>query len=147
MRLLPPVQDKPPNDQPLRVQFAVINAGTGSGWVTGSAVHLQYLFEFEKPHLPELLENGVIARRHYGVGASDNSVIVQSDRQGWLNHEEATADHLGESHRPVKTLYFSGWLTYGEASGHVRTTYFRRIWSYHEECFIPSADPDDEKTY
>ena len=68
VRLLPPVDGEPLDDQPLRAEFAVTNAGTGDAWVTGSAVHLEYLFE--QTHLPEAPENGVINQLHFGGNCS-----------------------------------------------------------------------------
>jgi hypothetical protein len=81
------------------------------------------------------------------VGASNNSIIVESDRHGWLNHQNAVADRVGKTPGAIKTLYLSGWIAYEEASRNARTTFFRRIWSHTTERFIPNADPDDEKTY
>ena len=160
LRVLPQIEGPPLDDQPLRVQFAVVNAGTGRCVVAGSAVYLQYLFEADKPYLPELARNDAIDPRPYEVGATDNSVIVETDRHGWLNHDAVSfavhASAVFERENPGlflgatpqgKTLYLSGWVVYRETSGNSRTTYFRRRYQHTRERFATSDDPDDEKTY
>ena len=161
-RLLPSDSKAPPDQQPLKVEFAIINAGTGKcKKVTGSAVYLKYLYPIDKPHLPTLERNDVIPLRPFEVGATDNSISVTGDSLSGLDHTAA----LGEARfiegytrqsapgadlglrSPRKTLYLHGWVTYDEESGHTRTTYFRREYSHGTERFGPSADPDDEKTY
>jgi hypothetical protein len=155
LRVLPPIEGVPQEEQSLRAQFAVVNAGTGRCDIIGSAVYLQYLFEANRPYLPELARNDVIALRAYNVGTTDNSVIVETNRRGWLDYNTASfiahgrrGPELHDDTSPTgRTLYLSGWIVYKEANGNSRTTYFRRIYRHASERFVPSQDPDDEATY
>ncbi len=151
----------PPDQQALRVEFAIVNAGSGvCKMVTGSAVSLEYLYPIDRPHLPSLVSNNVIPQRRFAVGATDNSIVVTSDGLGGLHyiHAKGEAEFIagfGRSspgvdigdHFPKKLLYLQGWVAYEEDSGNTRTTYFRRIYDHAAERFAISTDPDDEKTY
>jgi hypothetical protein len=144
IRILEFDQSRPPDDQPLQVKFAVINAGTSAGRVTGSAVHLEYLPPTNRPYLPTLPKNDVIYLRCYNVGSSDNAIPVSSDPWGGLNHVNAT--------KTGKILYFSGWVVYEDERGYARTTYFCRQFnrfagSNVDGRFVPIDDPECEKTY
>jgi hypothetical protein len=143
--------------EPLKVQFAVVNAGTGRCDVTGSAVYLGYLHETSRLYLPDLPRTDVISCRPYEVGATDNSIIVEADQDGWIDHDVIRAEveftngygnPAAEPEREQKIiLHLGGWVAYREASGNTRTTYFHRIYDHATERFAASGDPDDEKTY
>jgi hypothetical protein len=144
IRLLESDQSRPPDDQPLQAKFAVINAGTSAGRVTGSAVYLEYLPQTDMPRLPDLERNDVIYLRRYDVGSSDNAIPISSDRWGGGNHVNAT--------KTGKILYFSGWVAYKDERGYARTTYFCRQFSRFPNSnvdgrFVPVDDPECEKTY
>jgi len=137
-------QSRRPDDQPLRAEFAVINAGTSAGCVTGSAVHLEYLPQTDRPYLHLLQRNDVIRPGRFEVGASNNHIPVCSDQWGGLNHVGAAASG--------KILYFCGWVVYKDERGYARTTYFCRQFSRFpgsniDGRFIPVDDPECEKTY
>jgi hypothetical protein len=144
LRILEIDPSRLPDDQPLRVQFGVINAGTSAGTVTGSAVYLDVLPRIDRPYLPELPPNKtpIIPLRRFDVGATDNRVEVTSDRYGYGNFVN----------NPDKTPYLSGWIVYEDGRGHARTTFFCRQFNRFPESnidgrFVPVDDPDCEKTY
>lgn len=137
-RVLEADQSKSPDDQPLRVEFGVINAGTSAATVTGSAVYLDILYPIDRPYLPR---NDRIWPRRYVVGATD-TITVETDRYGYGNF-------IGNRN---KIPYLSGWIVYEDSRGHARTTYFCRQFNRFPESnidgrFVPVDDPDCEKTY
>ena len=125
-----------PDQQPLRVQFGVINAGTGAAVVTGSAVEFGYEYPDLRPYLPRLPRNDVIGLRRYDVGASDTIETV-SDPDGGLDH---VSEDIG------KVLYLAGWVGYDDGRGHARTTFFCRQYMRDRNSFAPVDDPDCEAT-
>jgi hypothetical protein len=140
-RVLDADQSKSPDDQPLRVEFSVINAGTSAGTAMGSAVYLDVRYPIDRPYLPRLPRNDRISPRPYGVGATD-TITVETDRYGYGNF-------VGN---PAKIPYLSGWIVYEDRRGHARTTYFCRQFnrfpgSNIDGRFVPVDDPDCEKTY
>lgn len=158
--LAPLRQDLAPEKQPLRVEFAIVNAGTGVGTVTGSAVYLQCINFSDRLHLPKLSRNDIIAQRIYEVGATDNGASVESDIGEREDFAKATVEAVAFNFEtkqnpagyygrafPGKTLCFHGWVAYADESANVRTTYFRRVFSFSLDRFIKTGDPDDENTY
>lgn len=142
IRILEMDQRRLPDDQPLRVQFGVINAGTSAGTVTGSAVYLHVLYRIDRPHLLELVPNNIIRPRRFDVGAADNRIEVASDRDGYGNFVN----------NPGKTPYLSGYIVYEDGRGHARTTFFCRQFERFPESnidgrFVPVDDPDCERIY
>jgi hypothetical protein len=142
IRVLESDHSKQPDDQPLRVQFGVINAGTSVGTVTGSAVYLHVVPRIDRPYLPELTPNNIIPLRRFDVGATDNRIEVASDRHGYGNFVN----------NPGKTPYLSGYIVYKDGRGHSRTTFFCRQFERFPESnidgrFVPVDDPDCERTY
>jgi hypothetical protein len=134
-------QSKLPDDQPLRVEFSVINAGTSACTATGSAVYLDVLYPIDRPYLPRLRQNDRISPRRYAVGATD-TITVETDRHGYGNF-------IGNRE---KILYLSGWIVYEDSRGHPRTTFFCRQFNRFPESnidgrFVPVDDPDCERTY
>jgi hypothetical protein len=141
IRILESDQSKRPDDQPLRVQFGVINAGTSAGTVMGSAAYLHVLPRIDRPYLPELTRNNIIPLRRFDVGATD-TIEVASDRYGYGNFVN----------NPDKTPYLSGYIVYEDGRGHARTTFFCRRFERFPESnidgrFVPVDDPDCERTY
>jgi hypothetical protein len=55
----------------ITVEFGVINAGTATGNVTGSAVYLDYRWDEDRPYLPTLVKNDLIYPRPFLVGTTD----------------------------------------------------------------------------
>jgi hypothetical protein len=142
IRILESDHSKRPDDQPLRVQFGVINAGTSAGTVTGSAVYLHVLYRIDRPYLLELVPNNIIPPRRFDVGAADNRVEVAFDRDGYGTFVN----------NPDKTPYLSGYIVYEDGRGHARTTFFCRQFERFPESnidgrFVPVDDPDCERTY
>jgi hypothetical protein len=140
-RVLEADQSKSPDDQPLRVEFGVINAGTSAGTATGSAVYLDVLYPIDRPYLPRLPRNDLILPRPYEVGTTD-TITVETDRYGY-------GMFIGNRD---KIPYLSGWIVYEDRRGHARTTYFCRQFdrfpgSNIDGRFVPVDDPDCEKTY
>jgi hypothetical protein len=93
IRILEFDQSRRPDDQPLRAEFAVINAGTGVGSVTGSAVYLEYLPQTDRPHPLRLARNDVIRPGRFEVGASNNHIPVCSNRWSGNDHVRAATDN------------------------------------------------------
>jgi hypothetical protein len=142
---LAPNETKALHGQPLRAEFAIVNAGTGSCEVEGSAVYLMHLRPTDNLHLPALQPNGIIPPRRFDVGATDNSIIVETDRGGW-DRQFPLEMVIPNGKRP-EFLTLCGWVAYSEASGSVRTTYFRRQHDDATDSFVASTRPDDEQTY
>ena len=148
VRLLPEESSPPTLQAPPVAEFAIVNAGTSGCTITGSAVDLGYYRPLYKPHLPALPRNDIIRPQPFGIGATDNSITVQSDRVSADHHGQAIFREAFPSDPPYShTLYLSGWITYAEAGENVRTTYFRRRYNHQAERFVLTGDPDDEKTY
>lgn len=142
--------------QPPSAELVVVNAGTRDSAITESAVYLSYHRQNEKPRFLDLLRNDVVPPQPLGVGAATSAIMVKSEPADGERHAEALADagfnkyavKQGIEERvPIHTLYLSGWIKYAEPGTAGRTTYFRRIYDHRLERFVPSDDPDDEKTY
>lgn len=127
----------PPDQQPARAKFSIVNAGTAAGAVTGSAVYLDCIYPIDRPRLPELVRNDFIPPRRFDVGATDTFEIATDDMGG--------ANLLGNKD---KVLYLSGWIVYEDGRGHARTTYFRREYLRDETLrFDLVVAPDENCTY
>ncbi len=137
IRILDSDQSVSPDAQPVTVEFGIINAGTSAAHVTGSAVYLQYLWDEDRPYLPDLATNDLIVPQRYDVGAT-NTCKVSTDRWGGLNR-------VNEEN--PKTLYLSGWVVYGDGSGRARTTFFCRQCEPDQTSFTLVSDPDCNWTY
>jgi hypothetical protein len=138
VRLLEPDSARTPDEQPLRAEFRVINAGTSACRVTGSAVYLDVLPEIDRPYLPDLPPNGLVPQRWYDVGTTDRADVGSTDFRG--------ADlFFGTDDRPA---YLSGWIVYQDNAGRARTTFFcRQCTDRFQRRFVPVDDPECEKTY
>ena len=135
LRILPFESLIPPEKQLLRVEFIIINAGTGGATVTQSAVYLEY--RPDPPYIPDLVKNGIIGQRHYPVG-DVNRMWVSADSSSRELH----------TNRPEGWfLYLSGWLDYEDGTGNTRSTFFCRKFDRALERFTPVDDPECNCTY
>lgn len=131
----------PPDEQPTRVEFVVINAGAGEAAVIGSRVTLDWLYQEDIPIPTDLWGSDLIPKRRYLPGATDKAT-VESDQWGGLN------EFFGDGR---KKLYLLGWVVYfdgrGEEFGTRRTTYFGRQFDAELRLFQPIRHlPDWELT-
>jgi hypothetical protein len=122
IRLLPFSPSKPPDQQPIAVEFVVVNSGTSEAVVLGSKVALLWLCPEDVPLPNDLIGSDVVPKRSFKVGATDKATIW-SDELGGLNMVNQT---------PRKSLYLLGWVVYvdgrGEEFGDTHTTYFGRVF-------------------
>lgn len=130
------------SSEPLSIQFGIINAGTGTANVVGSAVYFDYFptsFAL-RPYLPELARNDLLPPHRMGVGAS-HTVIAR--------HAGLRSDtHLEHARVTGFELFVMGWIAYQDGRSHTRTTFFCR--QYRRDLggrFVVTDDPDAEKTY
>jgi hypothetical protein len=138
IRLLDPDSSRPLHQQPLRVEFKVINAGTSAGVVTGSAVYLDVLRDPDLPYLPDLPRNGIIPARRYDVGASDGAVVPNTDARG--------ADLFFGTTQTI--AYLSGFVVYEDGQGRARTTFFcRQCTDRFKRQFVHVDDCESNETY
>jgi len=133
--------DVPPDQQATRVEFVVVNSGTGEAVVLGSKVTLEWLYSEDIPVPTDLEGEDLIPKHRYLQGATDKT-IVESDQDGGLN------EFCGDG---SKKLYLLGWVAYadgrGAEFGSTRTTYFLREYNTALKLFMdPSGtigiDPD-----
>jgi hypothetical protein len=152
IRLLPSNRGAPINERPLVAQFAIVNAGTSDCRIMGSAVYLAYSRPIDKPLLPNLHRNGVVIPQRFAVGATNNCIEVTAIIS---DDEEFEAGFVGDAYNTGgndaavsgHVLYINAWIAYCELSRSKRTTYFRRMYNPRVNRFVPTGDPEDEKTY
>lgn len=135
IRVLPFDHSPPPDQQPIKVEFSIVNQGTGDCEIIGSAVYLDYLYPIdwrEFHYLPRLQPNNAIRPQRLLVGAT-NSYTVQTNELGGAIHLDPA---LG------KILYLSGWIVYREKNKATRTTYFSRKYEREGDIFTNVDDPD-----
>ena len=108
----------PPDEQPTRVEFVVINSGVGEAIVIGSRVSLEWMYVEDIPIPTDLEGEDLVPKRRFLPGATDKT-RVESQEDGGLN------EYHGDGR---KKLYLFGWIVYvdgrGEEFGTTKTTYF-----------------------
>ena len=138
INLLGFADDKPPDEQPLRASFVVINAGTGTGTILSSALYLEYAESIDAPWRQRAQLNDIIKRQRYPVGSAITARITGDEWSG--------LHHVNRELTP-KNLYFFGWILYADERHNQRTGYFCRMYDPKAERFMAIDDPEANQTY
>jgi hypothetical protein len=146
VRLLEPLNNPNSVDQYIRVEFVLINSGSGAGTLKGQSVNLSFSPHKEKVWASRAGSSDVLKYRRYPVGSADTVIVHSDSASGAIYYSDAgLINRLNWA--PTHGLYFYCWLVYEDDLGGRRNAYFARMYDEDTDRFTLVADPDANQTY
>jgi hypothetical protein len=122
-------------EQFLAIDFSIVNSGTSTAKVTGSAAYIGAFAANDWLNPNDYGRNDVIQKQKFLPGATNRYKVVSDDTE--LVFEYATG---------VLEIRLFGYVIYEDDAGNPRTSYFCRVHSRVSDRFVPCDNPDYDST-
>ena len=122
-------------EQFVAVDFSIVNAGTSTGSITGSAAYIGAFSSDEWLNPNDYERNQVIPNQRFLTGATNRYKVISN------TVDLATAYANGDSQ-----VRLFGYVVYEDDVGNPRTTYFCRLHDRDSDRFLRPENSDYDST-